>query len=246
MLDISNIEKHFRGTFKVLNGLPRYIALEEVGQPDLDFKEKISHLIEVGEINKLQHISVLIQKSNNDYSNVLLTKGFQHRSSIMEYTIDLGNIKDLPNTFQWKSIETDLSEDEFKNTWTQCMLYSDNKPSTFTIEQHLESVKSELGDSWRNSCRVFINEGRPIGITIPHLEPGTTDEGRLFYFGLIPEVRGKGLSAILHQQSLQFLKKMGATYYVGSTHATNIKMQQVFIKNGCKLKPQMESYYKYF
>jgi len=245
MLDIINVEKLFRGTFKVLNGLPRYIALEEV-QPEPYFEEKINHLIEAGEINKLQYISVLIQKSNNDYSSLLLPKGFQHRSSIMEYTKDLGNIEELPFAFQWKSLENDLTEDEFKNTWTQCMLYSDNKPSTFTIEQHLESVKSELGDSWRNSCRVFIKEERPIGITIPHLEPGTTDEGRLFYFGMIPDVRGKGLSAILHQQSLQFLKKMGATYYIGNTHATNIKMQQVFIRNGCSLKSHMESYYKYF
>ncbi|PKR82380.1 GNAT family N-acetyltransferase [Heyndrickxia camelliae] len=245
MLDISYFEKLFNGTFKVLNGLPRYIALEQV-QPEPDFKEKLGHLIGVGKSNKLQYISVLIQKTNNDYSNILITNGFEHRSSIIEYTKDLGNIEELPCEFQWKSLENELTEKEFKDTWRQCMLYSDNKPSTFTMAQHLEAVKSELGNNWRNSCRVFLKGGKPIGVTIPHMEPGTTDEGRLFYFGLIPEMRGKGLSSSLHKQSLQFLREMGATYYIGSTQATNKKMQHVFIRSGCMLKSHMESFYKYF
>ncbi|MBS4174712.1 GNAT family N-acetyltransferase [Bacillus sp. FJAT-49736] len=115
------------------------------------------------------------------------------------------------------------------------------------MEQHFDSIKSELGrKKWRNSCRVFIKEEEPIAVTIPHIEPGTEDEGRLFYFGIVPKERGKGLSSILHNQSLSFLKEMGATYYIGSTQTTNIRMQNVFKKNGCCLRAQMESYYKYF
>lgn len=247
MLDIYNIEILFHGTFKVLNGLPRYIALEENEvQPDPDFKEKISHLVEAGEINKLHYISALIQKSNHDYTSILVNIGFQYRSSILEYTKELGRLEEYPSDFQWKSLDDELSEDEFKNIWERCMLFSDNKPSTFTMDQHLDSVKSELGDNWKNFCRVFIKEGNPIGVVIPHIEPGTTDEGRLFYFGIIPEERGNGLSSNLHKQSLRFLKEMGATYYIGGTHSTNIKMQHVFKSNGCRLKSEMESYYRYF
>lgn len=44
---------------------------------------------------------------------------------------------------------------------------------------------------------------------------GDIDEGRLFYFGIFPEERGKGYSKYLHLQSLHFLKEMGATYYIG-------------------------------
>ncbi|NEZ00271.1 GNAT family N-acetyltransferase [Heyndrickxia shackletonii] len=247
LFDISNIEKFFQGTFKVLNGLPRYVALEEnEAQPDPDFKEKISHLVEAGEVNKLHYISVLIQKSNHDYMSILVNNGFQYRSSILEYTKELGSVDEYPPPFQWKSLKDVLSEEEFKNIWERCMLFSDNKPSTLSMNQHLDSVKTELGDNWRNSCRVFINEENPIAVVIPHIEPGTTDEGRLFYFGIIPEERGKGLGSILHKQSLRFLKEIGATYYVGGTHSTNIKMQHIFKSNGCRLKSEMESYYKYF
>lgn len=251
MSDFSRIEELFKGTFKVLNGLPRYIALEENEvQQALDFKEKIADLVEYGQNNRLKHISILIQRSSanfNELSEVLLIHGFKHTSSIMEFTKELRSIDKYPSFFQWRSLkEAELSEYEFMRTWEQCMLFSDNLSSTLTIEQHLNSVKSELGADWKNSCRVFIKKGNPIGTTIPHIEPGTADEGRLFYFGIIPEERGKGLSSILHLQSLSFLKEMGAAYYIGSTHEANIKMQNVFKKNDCSFKSHKESYYKYF
>ncbi|WP_233522734.1 hypothetical protein [Peribacillus glennii] len=45
-----------------------------------------------------------------------------------------------------------------------------------------------------------------MGIAIPHIEPGTDSEGRLFYFGLMPEERGKGKSAEIHMDCLMLLK----------------------------------------
>jgi hypothetical protein len=41
------------------------------------------------------------------------------------------------------------------------------------------------------------------------------------------------------------LKQMGATYYKGRTHETNLKMQNVFLKNDCSIIAHTESYYKY-
>jgi len=38
---------------------------------------------------------------------------------------------------------------------------------------------------------------------MPHIEPGTSEEGRLFYFGIIPSERGKGKSKLLHKQALE-------------------------------------------
>ncbi len=112
------------------------------------------------------------------------------------------------------------------------------------MEEQLQSVERLLGSDWGHSCIAIYEENKPIGITIPHIEPETIDEGRLFYFGLLPEERGKGRSVQLHYQSLLFLKQMGATYYIGSTHETNLIMQNVFLKNGCSVKSHTESYYR--
>ncbi len=37
----------------------------------------------------------------------------------------------------------------------------------------------------------------------------------------------------LHKLSLQFLKSIGATYYIGATGYRNIPMQRIFQLNGC-------------
>ncbi|WP_371320149.1 hypothetical protein [Chengkuizengella axinellae] len=105
--------------------------------------------------------------------------------------------------------------------------------------------RKSMGDHWKNFCNVIFLRNIPIGISIPHIEPGTLNEGRLFYFGILPEHRGKGLSSVIHYQSLIMLKQMGATYYIGSTHDENIKMQKVFQRNDCITRAHTESYYLY-
>ena len=44
-------------------------------------------------------------------------------------------------------------------------------------------------------------------MSIPHIETGTESEGRLFYFGVMPYYRGKGIASRLHLQSLHMLKE---------------------------------------
>ncbi|MEB8556562.1 GNAT family N-acetyltransferase, partial [Bacillus cereus] len=39
---------------------------------------------------------------------------------------------------------------------------------------------------------------------------------------------------------------IGATYYIGSTHTSNEKMQRIFWRNNCSLKTEIELYYKIF
>jgi hypothetical protein len=123
---------------------------------------------------------------------------------------------------------------------------SENTKSTLSMEEHLRSVKLELGPCWRKSCYAVYENRHPIGIAIPHIEPGTSEEGRLFYFGLIPEERGKGKSAEIHRDSLILLNRLGALFYIGSTNQANHGMQKVFLKNGCRITSRIESYYYYF
>ncbi|MFD1040467.1 hypothetical protein ACFQ3N_18995 [Virgibacillus byunsanensis] len=65
-------------------------------------------------------------------------------------------------------------------------------------------------------------------------EPGTEDEGRLFYFGLIPSERGKGKSKLLHLQAIQMLESdLHASFYIGCTSKNNTPMLKTFMNNGC-------------
>lgn len=249
--EISKIEHLVSDTFKVLNGLPQYITLEKKNNTKGVIAEnEIKSLIDACEDYHLERMGFSLERGANDFpylSNLLLKHGFEHYSSKVDVYKELDDLPKYETSFLWQSLENpDLSEEQFKKYWERCMSGSENKTSSLSMDQHLMSVRSELGANWRNSCRVFFQKETPIGIAIPHIEPGTTDEGRLFYFGMLPELRGKGLSGSLHLQSLWHLKEMGASHYIGSTHLENKKMQRVFEKNGCKIMAYTESFYKYY
>lgn len=252
MIRISMVENLLKDSFKVLNGLPHYIAIEEKDKTDFDleiWKDKIRTLIDFGKEHELNRVSVLINRTTKHYlylSNMLLNFGFEQYASKVEVFRDLQDINNHIKGYEWRSLsDSSISEDVFKGLWDQCMSSSENAPSSLTMDEHLGSVKIELGEAWRESCKVIYVENRPVGVSIPHIEPGTVNEGRLFYFGLLPKERGKGQSILIHYQSLYLLKEMGATYYIGSTHETNKKMQKVFSRNGCSIRTKTESYYKY-
>ncbi len=56
-------------------------------------------------------------------------------------------------------------------------------------------------------------------MSVPHTKTGTESEGQLFYFGVMPYYRGKNV--LLGCTSIvAYVKEMGATYYIGSTHTS--------------------------
>ncbi|MBC9721937.1 MAG: GNAT family N-acetyltransferase [Lactobacillus sp.] len=101
---------------------------------------------------------------------------------------------------------------------------------------------NELGPNWRSRCHIFYKDEEPLGISIPHIEDGTTEEGRLFYFGVTPPHRGKGYGRLLHLHSLELLKDIHASYYVGSTDEHNDYMIRIFKANGCLLRDKKGIY----
>ena len=70
------------------------------------------------------------------------------------------------------------------------------KISCFLSSQIMDSIALELGTNWRDQCFIFSQNGRNYGISIPHIEQGTNEEGRMFYFGVVPEQREKGYGKI--------------------------------------------------
>lgn len=84
--------------------------------------------------------------------------------------------------------------------------------------------------------RIAKVEGRTAGVVLPQRFPGPGDEGTLFYMGIVPELRGRGLGRALHAAGLGFLARAGVTRYVGSTDARNAPMLRVFAVNECRRK----------
>jgi hypothetical protein len=190
------VEKLLKDTFKVINGLPHYIAIEEKERIKFDhenWENKIRGLITFGLEMDIKRVSALINRSSEHYlylSKMLLNLGFEQYASKVEVFRNLQDIKYNINGYGWRSLgDSTISAEEFKLLWKQCMSGSENAPSSLTMDEHLDSVKSEIGEGWSSSCMAIYAENKPIGVSIPHIEPGTLNEGRLFYFGLLPEER---------------------------------------------------------
>ncbi|HDR7794528.1 TPA: GNAT family N-acetyltransferase [Bacillus luti] len=252
--DLSTIQNVFGPSKKVLNGLPNAVTIEELEEDVLynvqTYKEKISRFEEICFNWELKRASIVLNKRFSSYSSsvkVLLDADFSLYAAKVEVCRELNNIEVLEKQYTYRSIaEGTLSEKEFKYIWEQCMSDSGNQSAILSIDEHFHSVQAELGKGWGRSCIVFYDKNEPIGMSMPHIEPGTESEGRLFYFGIMPYYRGKGISSRMHLQSLQMLKEMGATYYIGSTYTSNEKMQRIFWRNNCLVKTEIELYYKIF
>ena len=192
----------------------------------------------------ISHLNILVNSKFSPKIELLLSAyGFNKQDEVITVHKELTN-ESAERSYTFKDLHA-ISEEEFLAIWEQVMTGS-LTPSSLKIEEQMESVKIELGPSYKESC-IFAYEGaKPIGVTIPHIEAGTMKEGRIFYFGLIPEERSKGKSARLHKQTLSLLQhKFGATYYIGSTSHQNIPMLQVFRRNGCEVRQRNKLYKKY-
>ncbi|MFO1443878.1 GNAT family N-acetyltransferase [Bacillus sp. Bva_UNVM-123] len=233
---------------KVINGSPHYFIIEELG--DLkeieDFKTLLAETMKTVSNENIKMVSVVLNQQeslNSSYTKYLKDLKFIQHEIQYFYHLDLTSIHDFHNhsPFTLKSLEH-TSKDLFKEVWRQSMALSLNAPSQTTIDQHFEGMESEIGDNYTKSCLIVFKENEPVGITMPHIEQGTVDEGRLFYFGFIPEYRGKGHGALIHRQSLQYLKQIGAKHYIGATGYKNLPMQKIFIANNCHLFDKRVTY----
>jgi len=85
-------------------------------------------------------------------------------------------------------------------------------------------------------------DGQVAGLLLPQRFPDQATEGTLFYMGLLPAWRGKGLGAVIHARGLAELAVLGVTRYLGSTPSHNQAMIQVFSRNGCQSLGLRRSY----
>ena len=229
--------------FSTIKKEKEYWLVDQVKQAlvsERDYEETFQELLNDWSHQEVDYLSLLMDET---YETWLLKKGFHKVSVIVEYSLDLNTIRSQRSDISSIVLDaSEMSDETFANLYEQCRSGSANKNKLFTIEQIMESFELELGPNWRSHCMVFQKEGEPVGISIPHIESGTREEGRVFYFGILPKWRRKGIGKVCHQQTLDALKEFGATYYVGSTDAANDAMIRIFEKNGCVLRDRKGIY----
>ncbi len=76
------------------------------------------------------------------------------------------------------------------------------------------------------------DESGDLGVVLPQVYADRPSTGTLFYVGVDPDRRGRGLGKRLHRWGLAQLVARGATRYVGSTDLRNAPMLAVFTANG--------------
>nr|WP_255437749.1 GNAT family N-acetyltransferase [Thalassobacillus sp. CUG 92003] len=133
-------------------------------------------------------------------------------------------------------------EREFVELWQRCLA---GYPVDSNAEQAFNSLQAELGECYLDSCYQIVARGQAIGVVLPHIEPGTEAEGRIFFLGLVPEARGKGFGQSAHKQALNLLKKaFRAETCIGVTDIDNQAMQRIFDQNGMTARGRLQVYSK--
>ncbi|TQR17199.1 GNAT family N-acetyltransferase [Psychrobacillus soli] len=229
--------------FNLIKSEKAYWLVDQVkmeGESEEDYKEAFTKILSAYEEEQIGYLSLLIDEA---FESWLLARGFRKISSIMEYTKQLDDEMELEEDLLFYSLaEGFMTDAEFSAAYELCRTGTANKNIHQPIEQVMASIASELGDKWRSHCYSFFADNKLVGISIPHIEMGTQDEGRMFYFGVVPDMRGQGLGAKLHKLTLELMKKMQANYYVGSTDESNKHMINIFKKNGCTLRDKKGIY----
>lgn len=228
--------------FSVIKKDQEYWLADQIkmSQSKEEYWIELKNLLEDWKNQKVNYLSLLMDE---EYEEQLLNEGFHKVSSVVEYTRTLEESFILDSSIFVQSLSDSLMTDEkFAELYDQCRSGSANKNNLFSIEQIMIAFLNELGTNWRNHCHIFFKEEEPLGISIPHIEDGTIEEGRLFYFGVVPEHRGKGFGKLFHLYSLELLKNMHATYYIGSTDENNEHMIRIFLANGCILRDKKGIY----
>lgn len=230
---------------KIIKG-ESFVTIEDTNHlTDKEFIDLIPFLMDQPYVKTAKNVNILVDwKFNNEVDLLLKEFGFRlHDENVSVYK-ELNESFEQISDFALKDLEN-ISINEFKKVWEESMKGSLNSPSSLTMDEQIRSVEVELGQGFKKSCMVACENSRPIGVVIPHIEPETLKEGRLFYFGLIPEERGKGKSIPLHQQALNVLRNVfKAEYYIGSTSRNNVPMVKTFEHNGCSVLARNKVYKK--
>lgn len=101
-------------------------------------------------------------------------------------------------------------------------------------KKFLIQMNEELPSQSEKMFTVYKRNNEPVGVVLPHIEPHTNNEGRMFWIGVHPRFQGKGMGRELHSIGLYRLKKdFQADTYLGITQIDNLPMKKIMLSNEC-------------
>lgn len=218
--------------------------LKEIGVHNIISDEQILLEILEDNLNQAEQIDGLIndlltKTGSSNFKKVLLECPRIHLKRL-NYTTDKMKIKgerviyikSLTNPINIGILDYELwSITEKKSVLFLSEVMGRNMDET---EKFLISMKTELPSQVERMCTIYIVKNEPVGVVFPHLEPDKDREGRIFWIGIHPKFRGKGLGKKLHLIGLYRLRNdFKAKSYLGATEINNNPMKNIMIYNGC-------------
>ncbi|SET18051.1 hypothetical protein SAMN05421676_103145 [Salinibacillus kushneri] len=230
--------------FNIITNQKEYWLVDQIKKENVgsnDYQKQFSSILNDWIEERIGYLSLLMDENQEEW---LMSKGFEKISSIVEYIRSLDSLPDIDEEMDYHSLsEGSMSDQEFRLLYDRCRTGTLNKNKQQSMDKVMHAIETELGPNWRKHCYYFTKSDSLLGICIPHIEMGTNDEGRLFYFGVTPEFRGQGTGVNIHKIALHLLKNhFSAKNYVGSTDTSNQPMIKIFEQNGCQLRDRKGIY----
>ncbi|MGD6801433.1 GNAT family N-acetyltransferase [Rossellomorea vietnamensis] len=194
---------------------------------------------------EFEHLEFLLNLIEKKRVTVAVPAGFGRSeklkylgfNKVKEREVYFRNLEDISGEAS-DSILTIIEEPEAESTLSCLTDILDDRQEAENI---IESLTSEVAPDKYKIILVRVG-GKAAGLYIPHIEPHTEDEGRLFFFGIMPYFRGCGYAAEIHKTALASLKSLNAKVYAGVTDSDNLPMKKVFERNGCTKSSSLEIY----
>ncbi|WP_456271964.1 GNAT family N-acetyltransferase [Bacillus sp. AK031] len=188
-----------------------------------DVHELLDILERLPDENKVS-VVVPIQEGGEGLVENLLKTGFHMVKERNVFARSLRDITEFPDT-----PVTYIPENESRALSSLSSILGSQKEARTMLNALHEEI--ELGKFCMYNA---VIEGEDAGVFLSHIEPFTRAEGRLFFFGVVPEFQGRGLAASMHRFALATLKlDLNAKSYIGVTDGGNQAMKKIFLQNGC-------------
>lgn len=236
-----NVNDSFIELFKIDDLFNTHIVKKISILNDIDFNilsEQVSNFVNTNNIEIMSD-----DREIYNLHNKFLDSNFKvyKRKFFYEKYLENHNFSYI-DIFEYKSIK-EIGENNFLEIFREVTIDDLERPE-INFKDDYYSMCEDAGDKFDpDFWKIVYYKNKEIGIIMPQIFPDKTEEGTIFYFGLIKEYRNKGFGKILHSKCLSLLKEKNVRRYVGSTLDINYSMNKVFINNNCN-KTMTRFFYK--
>jgi hypothetical protein len=193
---------------------------------------------------KLELVSVETPE-NEIFNQLLLQAGFSLRTSKVHVARELAEMVEpvvVSATVTYASLHS-VGEEVFIPLITAASQGDPFEDSSDSGEEDFRELVASAGKAFTpQGWFVAFVDREPAGVFLPQRYEDQPELGTIYYLGILPEYRKRGLGRKLHAEGLNFLREMGAKKYVGSTDKANHGMINIFEKNGCH-KTRVQCFY---